>query len=351
MAAGGRDGDAATSLERAARDLEDGLGAGHALVGDALASRSATSSAKRGRAGRTPRRASSARSPRARRTSARSRRPPRPCSRRSRPCDAAATATAGGRAALRAAPRAREARLGPSHPQLNVPLMNAAAAYEDLRRYDDAGAALPPRARAPRGARAARAAPGDVASALNGVASVLRCRGRLDDAEALFARSLAITAAANAAEDPPSARVAARSAVRRAPGSGREPRGPGAYGDAEALLRRALKFDEMEHGADHPDTVPALSALLRRRFLDRAPYRDAEPYAQRILAIRERRAPGSRDVAVALNRLAVPARAAAVANRASLKRATGDFDGAGALYGEARASSSTRAARTTRTPR
>ena len=36
MAAGGRDGAAAASLERAARDLEDGLGAGHALVGDAL---------------------------------------------------------------------------------------------------------------------------------------------------------------------------------------------------------------------------------------------------------------------------------------------------------------------------
>ncbi|KAH8096064.1 hypothetical protein JL720_3413 [Aureococcus anophagefferens] len=153
----------------------------------------------------------------------------------------------------------------------------------------------------------------------------------------------------------------------------------GAYGDAEALLRRALKFDEMEHGADHPDTVPALSALVDA-LLDRARYRDAEPYAQRILAIRERRAPGSRDVAVALNRLAVvlklqrkhdaadalyarccdiletrvgansPAYAAAVANRASLKRATGDFDGAGALYGEA-LRIFVDAARTTRTSR
>jgi len=363
MAAGGRDGAAATSLERAARDLEDGLGAGHALVGDALvalgelherAARWADAEACLERALAAREAHFGPESP---------------------PAAALLASLAAVRCRRdgdrrRAAPLYErllalgEARLGPSHPRLDVPLMNAAAAYEDLRRYDDAER-LYRRALALREARAGGAPAPDVASALNGVASVLRCRGRLDDAEALFARSLAITAAANAAEDPPSGASSPRSAVA-APlrGLAANLADRGAYGDAEALLRRALKFDEMEHGADHPDTVPALSALVDA-LLDRARYRDAEPYAQRILAIRERRAPGSRDVAVALNRLAVvlklqrkhdaadalyarccdilearvgaasPAYAAAVANRASLKRATGDFDGAGALYGEA----------------
>ncbi|KAH8076265.1 hypothetical protein JL721_258 [Aureococcus anophagefferens] len=362
MAAGGRDGDAATSLERAARDLEDGLGAGRARRRRARRARRAPRAGRAlgGRRGVPRARARRARG--ALRPGVAARRGPARVARgralppRRRP--------PAGRAALRAAPRAREARLRPSHPRLDVPLMNVAAAYEDLRRYDDAER-LYRRALALREARAGGAPSPDVASALNGVAAALRCRGRLDDAEALFARSLAITAAANAAEDVSPGAASPRSAVA-APlrGLAANLADRGAYGDAEALLRRALKFDEMEHGADHPDTVPALSALVDA-LLDRARYRDAEPYAQRILAIRERRAPGSRDVAVALNRLAVvlklqrkhdaadalyarccdilearvgaasPAYAAAVANRASLKRATGDFDGAGALYGEA----------------
>ena len=120
----------------------------------------------------------------------------------------------------------------------------------------------------------------------------------------------------------------------------------------------------MDHGAGHPSTVPALQCLLDA-LMDQAKYRDAEPLAQRILAIREKQDPRGRDVAVALNRLAVvlklqhkydaadslyarccallehhvgaasPAYAAALANRASILRAKRDFDRAEPLYAEA----------------
>ena len=115
-----------------------------------------------------------------------------------------------------------------------------------------------------------------VATALNNLAQLLQATNRLDEAEPLMRRALAIDEHSYGAEHP--------DVARDLNNLGQLLQATNRLDEAEPLLRRALAIDEHSYGAEHPEVATDLnnlgSLLQATNRLD-----EAEPLLRRALAI------------------------------------------------------------------
>lgn len=118
-----------------------------------------------------------------------------------------------------------------------------------------------------------------LAQALVDLADLYRAQTRFGDAEALFARAIALLEQLGGAQD---ARLA-----RPLNGLALVLRAQGQYERAEPLCQRALAIIERAHGPEHPATVGVLGNLLTV-YLAQGRYGEAGPLFQRSVSIKER---------------------------------------------------------------
>jgi len=152
---------------------------------------------------------------------------------------------------FRRALAAREAALGPDHPETATSLNNLANLYKSQGRYAEAE----PLSRRALAAREAALGPDhpETATSLNNLASLYKSQGRYTEAEPLFRRALAIDESALGPDHPDTATDLNNLAHLY--------QSQGRYAEAEPLSRRALAIDESALGPDHPKT-----AIARKNF-------------------------------------------------------------------------------------
>ncbi|WP_295559747.1 tetratricopeptide repeat protein [uncultured Hyphomicrobium sp.] len=188
----------------------------------------------------------------------------------------------------------REAKLGPSHPEVATSLNDLATIYRALARYADAEA-MYKRSLAMRETALGREHL-HVAISLNNLGSLYRLQGRYADAEPLYKRSLAIREAALGPNHADVATVLNNLALLYFV--------QGRYPDAEPLWKRSLAIWEANLGPEHPNIAQNLTNL-GEMYRSQGRYNEAEPLSRRSLAMREKLLGGEHpDVAQSLNNLA-----------------------------------------------
>jgi tetratricopeptide (TPR) repeat protein len=134
----------------------------------------------------------------------------------------------------------------------------------------------------------------EVASVLNNLAGVLRDEGKFAEAQPLYARALAIREKALGPDSPDVAASMSNLAATD--------RAMGRYDEAEPLLVRSLQIREKALGADNPEVATSLNNLAALHDA-RGDFDAAEPLYRLALKIRERHDPKSLETAAVLNNL------------------------------------------------
>lgn len=203
-----------------------------------------------------------------------------------------------------------EAKLGPDHPRLGVPLNNLAVLYLGMTRHQDA---LPLFERALRIEEKHHGKDHlEVAATLNNLGSLQHALGRYADAEASFTRSLAIKEQRLGKEHVELAATLVNLAAAC--------RSRGRYLEGEMNARRALAIAENKLGKDDLMSASALN-LLGLALQSQNRFREAETAFTHCLAIREARLGAAH-----------PGLTAVLNNLATIQQDVGRFQDAEALY-------------------
>jgi hypothetical protein len=164
--------------------------------------------------------------------------------------------------------------MGPNHPKIAADLNNLAQLLHDANRLEEAE----PLMRRTLAIDTENYGPDhpDVGRDLNNLARLLQVINRLKEAEPLYRRALEIVEKAYGLDHPKVARVLNNlagllKATKRVP-------------EAEPLGRRALAINEKSYGSDHPDVAASLNTLARLLEADER-LEEAEPLSARSVVI------------------------------------------------------------------
>jgi tetratricopeptide (TPR) repeat protein len=173
----------------------------------------------------------------------------------------------------RSALKAREAMLGPEHPDTLISVSQLGSVLEMQGKYDEAEA-MHRRVLAGSEAMLEPEHP-DTLTSVSQLGSVLRRQGKYDEAEAMHRRALAGRNKVLGPEHPHALISISKlgSALKR----------QGKYDEAEAMHRRALAGSEKVLGPEHPDTLISVSQL-GSMLKSQGKYDEAEAMHRRVLA-------------------------------------------------------------------